>query len=159
MFLPLGARYGPGVACDPARLCHAPNPLDLTGIVFGQPAIYGAALAALAEDPSIGAIAAVQDVPSGLDQAGAAEYEGIGDAIATFAGSAAIPCIVLSNLPRVHADFEHALEVADVPVLLGTRAGLLALKALLTPPQIAATPLPPRFPRFLTGSRGLGQAS
>ena len=122
------------------------NPLDLTGIVFGQPAIYGAALAALAEDPSIGAIAAVQDVPSGLDQAGAAEYEGIGEAIATFAGSAAIPCIVLSNLPRVHADFEHALEVADVPVLLGTRAGLLALKALLTPPQIAATPVAPSVP-------------
>ena len=119
------------------------NPLDLTGIVFGQPAIYGAALAALAEDPSIGAIAAVQDVPSGLDQDGAAEYEGIAHAIATFAGSAAIPCIVLSNLPRVHADFEHALEVADVPVLLGTRAGLLALKALLTPPQIAATPVAP----------------
>ena len=53
---------------------------------------------------------------------------------------------MLSNLPRIHADFEHALQVADVPVLSGTRAGLLALKALVTPPQMAATAVAPAVP-------------
>ncbi|MCZ8105089.1 MAG: acetate--CoA ligase family protein [Burkholderiales bacterium] len=119
------------------------NPLDLTGIVFGDPAVYAAALAALAADPSVGAICAIQDVPAGLDPEGAGEYAGIAGALAAFSATTAIPFVVLSHLAAMHETIAAQLASADVPRVGGGRAGLAALKAVLAPPRAADAGPPP----------------
>ena len=126
-----------------------PNmPLDLTGIVFSEPQRYLAALNALAADPAVGQIVALQDVPVGLDDAGAEEYASIAHAIADYAG--AKPIAVLSLLgaglhPRV------AKILADVPVLQGGTSGTAALARALaqTGPAPANTPNTPPDPTWL----------
>ena len=117
MFLPLAPATIHALRAILPAYATPQNPLDLRRDCLRPAVDLWRCARGIAEDPSIGAIAAVQDVPSGLDQAGAAEYKGIGDAIAAFAESAAIPCVVLSNLPRMHADFEGPLEAAGIPVL------------------------------------------
>jgi acyl-CoA synthetase (NDP forming) len=137
------------------------NPLDLTGIVFGDPAVYAAALAALAADPAIGAICAIQDVPAGLDAEGAFEYAGIADALAAFSGTTAVPLVVLSHLATMHDNIAARLTAAGVPLVHGGRAGLAALKALLDPPgpadagaAPAVDPLPAWVERLRQGPLG-----
>ena len=123
------------------------NPLDLTGVVFGNPDVYTQALAVLADDPAIGVIGAVQDVPAGLDGDGAAEYAGIADALAAFAAQGPVPLLVISHLAAQHPDIAARLEAAGTPVARGGRAGLAALRALAVPPVPAqgatADPLAP----------------
>lgn len=109
------------------------NPLDLTGLPFSDPSVYEAALRALSEDPSIGAIAAVQDVPAGLDPNGAAEYAGIAAALGSFARSARIPVTAVTHVPEQHPAFAEATGEV-LPILRGLRAGLSALASLVAPP-------------------------
>ena len=112
------------------------NPLDMTGIAFSEPGRYRKALEVVAQDPAISLIAAVQDVPKGLDEGGAEEYGGIAEAIAGFAVNADMPVVFLSNLSAgPHRRIRSILEAADVPMVFGTRAGLLAIKRCLTRPQ------------------------
>ena len=128
-----------------------PNmPLDLTGIVFGEPQRYLAALNALAADPAVGQIVALQDVPVGLDDAGAEEYVGIAGAIADYARAATKPIAVLSLLgaglhPRV------AKILADVPVLQGGTSGTAALARARAQTRSALTdkPITPPDPDWL----------
>ncbi len=117
----------------------AQNPLDLTGVVFGHPAIYAEALAALAADPAIGAIAAVQDVPAGLDPDGAGEYAGIADALAAFPATGGVPLVVFSHLAAMHPAIAARLADGGVPVVNGGRAAMSALRALVAPPRPAVT--------------------
>jgi acyl-CoA synthetase (NDP forming) len=128
-----------------------PNmPLDLTGIVFGEPQRYLAALNALAADPAVGQIVALQDAPVGLDTAGAEEYVGIAGAIAAYARTGTKPIAVLSllgsGLHRLVADI-----LADVPVLQGGTSGTAALARALTAarPAPAAAPITPPDPAWL----------
>ncbi|SDR46456.1 Acyl-CoA synthetase (NDP forming) [Rhizobiales bacterium GAS113] len=138
------------------------NPLDVTGIVFAEPGIYRAALQALAADPNIGVVAAVQDVPAGLDDGGAEEYRGIAAAIAEHRAHAATPSVVISNLAAgPHAQIARALDAADIPVLHGTRAALKAIRSFgdLPCPALAPAGLPlieahPRWTRrFVAGKQ------
>ena len=122
------------------------NPLDLTGLPFADPSVYRASLDALAADPAIAAIAAVQDVPAGLDPDGAAEYAGIAAALGGFARSAQIPVAAVCHVPEQHPGFaEGAGE--ELPILRGLRPGLAALASLVMPvmpmPVMAAAPLAP----------------
>ena len=112
-----------------------PNmPLDLTGIVFGEPQRYFAALNALAADPAVGQIVALQDVPIGLDDAGAEEYVGIAGAIADYARTGTKPIAVLSLLGAgLHPLVAKIL--ADVPVLQGGTSGTAALARALAQRQ------------------------
>ncbi|MFI4994506.1 MAG: acetate--CoA ligase family protein [Hyphomicrobiales bacterium] len=112
------------------------NPLDVTSVAFARPDAYRDALAALAADPGVGVVAAVQDVPMGLDQQGAEEYGGIADAIAAHRARAETPTLVVSNLAAgLHGQIGRALETAGVPVLRGTRAALKAISAFVDPPR------------------------
>lgn len=123
------------------------NPLDLTGIVFGNPDVYTQALAALADDPAIGVIGAVQDIPAGLDADGAAEYAGIADALSAFAAQGPVPLLIMSHLAAQHPDISERLDAAGTSVARGGRAGITALRALAAPPSVmpgsADAPLTP----------------
>lgn len=107
------------------------NPLDLTGVVFGAPEVYTQALHALADDPSIGVIGAVQDVPAGLDADGATEYAGIADALSAFAADGPVPLLVFSHLSGMHPAMAARFAEAGTPVARGGRAGIAALRALV----------------------------
>ena len=107
------------------------NPLDMTGVVFADPTIYAAVLACLADEPSVGLIVVAQDAPVGLDEACAAEYSGIADAVSGFAAEAAVAVAFMSNLssgphPMV------AARLSNVAVLHGTRAALTAINGLIS---------------------------
>ncbi len=119
-----------------------PNmPLDLTGIVFGEPQRYLAALHALAADPAVGQIVALQDVPVGLDDAGAEEYIGIAGAIAEYARGGSKPIAVLSLLGTgLHPMVAEIL--AEIPVLQGGTSGTVALARALAPTQAAPADAP-----------------
>ena len=125
-----------------------PNmPLDLTGIVFGEPQRYRAALDLLAADPGVGQIVAVQDAPPGLDAAGAEEYAGIANAVADYAAHAPAPIALLSLLSSgPHPAIRAPLTAAGVPILHGGTPGMAALAAALHPPTPNAAAAPPILP-------------
>lgn len=106
------------------------NPIDTTGVVFADGAIYRSVLEILAQDASVGLIVAAQDAPVGLDAGGAAEYVGIADAVAAYASDAAVPVVFMSNLSSGHHPAVRD-RLAGVPVLNGTRAALRAVRQLL----------------------------
>ena len=122
---------------------HADNPLDMTGIVFGDADRYREALNLLAADPSVSALVAVQDTPLGLDADGAREYAGIAGAIGQFHAQGGKPVVFLSLLADgPHAVVRESLQAAGVPVLQGGRAGLAALAhAMADSPPLRADPL------------------
>ena len=118
-----------------------PNmPLDLTGIVFGEPQRYRTVLDLLAADPDVGQIVVVQDAPPGLDADGAAEYAGIAEAVADYGHSATVPVALLSLLGSgPHPLVAAPLIVAGVPMLHGGLPGMAALANRLLPPAFVAT--------------------
>jgi acetate---CoA ligase (ADP-forming) len=100
------------------------NPLDVTGAAFGDPDVYGGALAALQDDPGVALIIAAQDAPPGLSDGIAQEYLGIAGAVARHDGQK--PVVAISNLtvglhPAVAAAYGPAIR------LQGTRAALTAI--------------------------------
>lgn len=113
-----------------------PNmPLDMTGIVFGEPLRYRAALDLLAADPGVAQIVAVQDAPLGLDADGAAEYAGIAGAVADYAATATVPIALLSLLScGPHPMVRMPIADAGVPILQGGVPGMAALAHALRPP-------------------------
>jgi acetate---CoA ligase (ADP-forming) len=130
------------------------NPLDVTGVAFSEPGRYRSALEVIEQDPAISLIAAVQDVPMGLDEGGAEEHRGIAEAVAGFAVNASVPVVFLSNLSAgPHPRFRSILETAGVPMVFGTHAGLLAIKRYLSRPQprsVEPLPLLDRQERWVT---------
>jgi len=123
---------------------HADNPLDMTGIVFGDPDRYLEALNLLAADPSVSTLVAVQDAPLGLDADGAQEYSGIASAIGQFHASGGKPVVVLSLLADgPHPVIRESLLATGVPILQGGRAGLVALANAMaySPPRSVEPPI------------------
>ncbi len=115
---------------------EATNPLDVWGTGAGTEDLFGDALAALADDPAVGAVALAVDLVE--------EYDGDDSfprALESLLARTDKPVAVLSNLPsavdRATAD---GLRALGIPVLEGTISGLRALGHLLsTPPR----PRPP----------------
>jgi acyl-CoA synthetase (NDP forming) len=127
---------------------HADNPLDMTGVVFGDAKRYSQALQLLDADPSVSTLVAVQDAPLGLDAEGANEYVGIAGAIAQHHALGGKPVVFLSLLSGgPHARVRAPLEAAGVSILQGGRAGLVALAHAMAdkaprPVALPATPGP-----------------
>ncbi|HET9972655.1 MAG TPA: acetate--CoA ligase family protein, partial [Streptosporangiaceae bacterium] len=116
------------------------NPLDVWGTGRDTEELFTGCLAALAADPSVGTLAlAVDLVPEFGD-------ESYPRAVLTAAASTTKPVAVLTGIPAaVDQAAATRLRAAGIPVLEGTRTGLLALRHLLdhaTPPPPA--PPPPR---------------
>ena len=115
----LAALLDPGL--DPA------NPLDIWGTGRDAEQQLTAALTVMSEDPAVGVVALAVDLVPELD--GDQSYQ---QAVLAAAARSSKPVVVLAGLP---ASIDHAaaerLRDAGIPVLEGTRSGLLALRHLL----------------------------
>ena len=110
------------------------NPLDIWGTGARAGEQLSGALAALAGDPAVAAVALAVDLVH--------EYDGDESypvAVTEAARQTSKPVVVLSNLPAaIDPDVAARLRAAGIPVLEGTRTGLLALGHLLQPRHRAA---------------------
>jgi acyl-CoA synthetase (NDP forming) len=112
---------------------EATNPLDVWGRGADTEHLFADALAALADDPDVGAVALAVDLVE--------EYDGdesFQRALATLLDRTPKPIVVLSNLASA-VDRQAARELRDrgIPVLEGTVSGLRALGHLLAPAPTA----------------------
>jgi acyl-CoA synthetase (NDP forming) len=103
------------------------NPLDVWGTGAGTRELFAGSLTALADDPEVDAVALAIDLVPELD--GDPSYP---QAMLDLARHTSKPVAVLSNLGSA-IDLAAADHLRDqgVPVLEGTRSGLLALKHLI----------------------------
>jgi acetate---CoA ligase (ADP-forming) len=115
----LAGLLAPGLAPD--------NPLDVWGTGAGTRELFAASLTALADDPAVQAVALAIDLVPELD--GDPSYP---QAMLDLARHTTKPVAVLTNLSSA-IDLAAAAELraAGVPVLEGTRSGLLALRHLI----------------------------
>jgi acetate---CoA ligase (ADP-forming) len=115
----LAALLDPGL--EPA------NPLDVWGTGARAPEQLTGSLAALADDPAVHAVALAVDLVHEFD--GDDSYP---LAVAETARRTSKPVVVLSNVPAaIDPDTAAGLRAGGIPVLEGTRSGLLALKHFL----------------------------
>jgi acetate---CoA ligase (ADP-forming) len=119
------------------------NPLDVWGTGANTRELFADSLIALAEDPSVAAVALAVDLVRELD--GDLAYP---QAVLDAASQTTKPLVVLGNLAgAVDPDFAAQLREHGIPVLEGLRPGLVALRHLLAhasrAPANAATPLSP----------------
>jgi acyl-CoA synthetase (NDP forming) len=131
----LAAVLDPGLAPD--------NPLDVWGTGRDTEPLFAECLSALAADPAVAAVALAVDLVPEFD--GDESYPLA--ALAAAAGTAK-PVAVLAGLPAAVDQAAAArLRAAGVPVLEGTRTGLLALRHLLDAAHFRAErPAPPAAP-------------
>lgn len=106
---------------------HPGNPLDVWGNGADTQALFTACLQAMADDPAVAAVAfGVDLVP---------EYDGDDSfplTILDVAASTSKPVVVLANMvSSIDQEWAHRLREHGVPVLEGTRSGLLALGHLM----------------------------
>ena len=115
------------------------NPLDVWGTGADTVGLFADSLAALADDPSVAAVALAVDLVNELD--GDDSYP---QAALAAAGRTDKPLVILSNLPSaIDQDVAAQLRRAAIPVLEGLRSGLLALGHLLDHPgDTTVTPCP-----------------
>ncbi|MGH3410877.1 MAG: CoA-binding protein, partial [Streptosporangiaceae bacterium] len=144
-FAPLGpaTRDRLARALDPG-LAPA-NPLDVWGTGRDTEPLFAECLSALAADPAVAAVALAVDLVPEFD--GDESYP---RAVLAAAARTPKPVAVLAGLPAaVDPAAAARLRAAGVPVLEGTRSGLLALRHLLDaadrpqPPPDPKTPQPP----------------
>ena len=119
------------------------NPLDVWGTGARAEEQLSGALAALADDPAVAAVALAVDLVR--------EYDGDQSyprAVAAAAQRTSKPVVVLSNLPAaIDPAVAAELRAGGIPVLEGTRTGLLALGHLLShggaPRPVPSAPIDP----------------
>jgi acetate---CoA ligase (ADP-forming) len=149
-FAPLGQETADRLAAalDPG-LAPA-NPLDVWGTGRDTGPLFTECLSTLAADPRVAAVALAVDLVPELD-----DDQAYPRAVLAAASSTGKPVAVLSGLPAA-VDLAAAaqLRAAGIPVLEGTRSGLLALRHLLDhaappePPQVLAPEHPARRQRW-----------
>jgi len=115
------------------------NPLDVWGTGRDTEELFTGCLDALAADPSVGAVALAVDLVPEFD--GDESYP---RAVLTAAANTPKPVAVLTGIPAaVDQAAATRLRAAGIPVLEGTRTGLLAVRHLLdhaTPPPAPPSP-------------------
>jgi len=130
----LAALLDPGL--EPA------NPLDVWGTGSRAGEQLSGSLAALADDPAVRAVALAVDLVHEFD--GDQSYP---LAVTETARRTSKPVVVLSNVPAaIDTGTAAALRASGIPVLEGTRTGLLALKHLLDHAADPDPPAPPPVP-------------
>ena len=115
------------------------NPLDVWGSGRATRELFAGSLLALAADDEVAAVALSVDLVPELD--GDEEYQ-----LAVLDAKAGTdkPVVVLSNLQSaIDQAAADRLRISGVPVLEGTRSGLLALRHLL---EWRDRPVPPQLP-------------
>jgi acetate---CoA ligase (ADP-forming) len=120
------------------------NPLDVWGTGRDTEPLFADCLSALAADPAVAAVALAVDLVPEFD--GDDSYQ---RAVLAAAAGTAKPVAVLAGLPAAVDQAAAArLRAAGVPVLEGTRTGLLAIRHLLDH-AVPRDPPPPPPPRDL----------
>jgi acyl-CoA synthetase (NDP forming) len=111
----------------------ARNPLDVTGAFYYDGEGYRRCLEVVAQDPGVGMVLAVLDVPAEHVPPEAVAFNlPIVEATAAAARQVDKPVAFLSNLSGdVHPEMRQILRRAGVPVLEGTRKGLTAIRRFL----------------------------
>jgi acyl-CoA synthetase (NDP forming) len=130
----LGVPFAPISAATTARLTElldpgllATNPLDVWGNGADTRGLFAASLTALADDPRVAAVALAVDLVYELD--GDRSYP---LALLDAAQRTDKPLAVLAGLPSaIDPQVAGELRQQGIPVLEGTRTGLLALRHLL----------------------------
>jgi acetate---CoA ligase (ADP-forming) len=161
----LGVPFAPITPATTQRLANAidpglkpGNPLDVWGTGRDIEPLFAECLSALAADPEVGAVALAVDLVPEFD--GDESYP---RAMLTVAAGTAKPVAVLAGLPgAVDPAAAARLRAAKIPVLEGTRSGLLAVRHLLDhagrrePPPHTPEPGPgrPRWAPVLSGNPG-----
>jgi acyl-CoA synthetase (NDP forming) len=103
------------------------NPLDVWGRGSGTRELFASALRALANDPAVSALALSVDLVPEFDGDDSYPLAALDAAAAT-----GKPLAVLASLPSaIDPDAAARLRRAGIPVLEGTRSGLIALRHLL----------------------------
>ncbi len=111
---------------------EATNPLDVWGEGRDTRELFGGCLSAMTADPGVGITVLAIDLVEEYD--GDTSYP---DAVLDVAASTTEPLAVLASVPAAIDDAAAArLRAAGIPVLEGTRSGLLALRHLLRPPAL-----------------------
>jgi len=114
------------------------NPVDVWGTGAGAQTVFAASLLALAEDDAVAAVALCVDLVPEFDN----DMDTQLAVIEAFEGTAK-PIAVLSNLHSAIDPVAAAqIRAAGIPVLEGTRTGLLALKHLLEWQDIRSQSVP-----------------
>ena len=118
------------------------NPLDVWGTGSRAGEQLSGSLAALAGDPAVRAVALAVNLVHEFD--GDQSYP---LAVTETARQTSKPVVVLSNVPAaIDTGTAAALRASGIPVLEGTRTGLLALKHLLDHAADPDPPAPPPIP-------------
>jgi acetate---CoA ligase (ADP-forming) len=118
------------------------NPLDVWGTGRDTEPLFAECLSALAADPEVAAVALAVDLVPEFDG-----DEAYPHAVLAAAAATSKPVVVLAGLPAgVDPVAAAQVRAAGVPVLEGTRSGLLALRHLLDHAAIheRQRPEPPR---------------
>jgi acyl-CoA synthetase (NDP forming) len=121
------------------------NPLDAWGTGRDAEPLFAECLSAMAADPAVAAVALAVDLVPELD-----DDQSYPQAVLTAASGTIKPVAVLAGLPAAVDPVAAArLRAGGVPVLEGTRSGLLALRHLLDHAAPAEPPpgLPPADPQ------------
>lgn len=122
---------------DPGLI--ATNPLDVWGNGADTESLFGDVLVALAADDAVQAVALAVDLVAELD--GDESYP---RAVKRVGASTDLPVVVLSHVPAaLDPDAARELRASGIPVLEGTRTGLLALNHLLRHGSHIAVPALP----------------
>lgn len=104
------------------------NPLDLTGAIGQDPALLPGALAALAADPQVSALALALNTPIGGDDASRALYQAMCRALAASAqGSAKLHLAFSMSSGAYDPEVVAIMRAAGLPLLMGMREALAAL--------------------------------
>jgi acyl-CoA synthetase (NDP forming) len=114
------------------------NPLDVWGTGRDTESLFTECMSALVADPAVGAVALAVDLVPEFD--GDPSYP---NAITTVAATTDKPVVVLAGLGAAMDQATAAtLRAEGIPVLEGTRTGLLALSHLLDHGRAASRPYP-----------------
>jgi acetyltransferase len=109
------------------------NPLDATGVAVFDHQMYGAVLQAVSNDPSVDYVGIIQDAPPALDPSHQRSVAETLMTAASVANQSAKPFGVISNIGgSVHPTATEALASSDIPLLAGTRQGLLAIRHFIS---------------------------
>ncbi|TQK72842.1 acetate--CoA ligase family protein [Nocardioides sp. SLBN-35] len=116
------------------------NPLDVTGAAAEDPSILAGALRAAAHDPAVGVVVFAMNV--GLAGPGQEDfYRGQARLLAEAARSSTKPVVLVAMTGgALDPGIAEATRAASVPVLLGIRPALSALRSWLTWPARAGRP-------------------
>jgi acyl-CoA synthetase (NDP forming) len=118
------------------------NPLDAWGSDRGADFLFAECLSAMAADPATSAVALAVDLVPDVD--GDQSYP---ISVLTAASGTTKPVAVLASLPSaIDPVGAELLRTGGVPVLEGTRSGLLALRHLLDHADRSALPPAPKNP-------------